>query len=64
MEEKLRTEILHQLRKVDDQNAPHLFNLIQTEAGYREVENRIIYMVAREHITPSACIPHIENELQ
>lgn len=64
MEEELRTEILRQLRKVDDQNAPHIFKLIQTEAGYREVENRIIYMVAQEHITPSACIPHIENELQ
>jgi len=63
MEHQLRTEIMSQLKRVTSMNAPNVWKLIQTEAGYRDMENRIIRMVATEGLTPSACIPHIENEL-
>jgi len=63
MEQQLRTEIMAQLKRVTSMNAPNVWKLIQTESGYRDMENRIIRMVATEGLTPSACIPHIENEL-
>jgi hypothetical protein len=63
MEQQLRSEIMTQLKRVTSQNAPNVWKLIQTESGYRDMENRIIRMVATEGLTPSACIPHIENEL-
>lgn len=62
-EQRLREEILAQLSKVTPSNAPKLHKLIQEESGYRETEQRIIGMVVREKLTPSACIPQIENEL-
>ncbi|MFP4060054.1 MAG: hypothetical protein ACLFUC_06185 [Bacteroidales bacterium] len=63
MEQQLRQEIFEQLSKVNASNAPNVFKLIQTESGYRNVEHRIINLVIRDRITPSACIPQIENEL-
>lgn len=63
IELQLRQEIFEQLSKVNANNAPNVFKLIQTESGYRNVENRIINLVIRDRITPSACIPQIENEL-
>jgi len=63
IEQQLRTEIMAQLKRVTTLNAPNVWNLIQTESGYRDMENRIIRMVAVEGLTPSASIPHIENEL-
>jgi hypothetical protein len=63
MEHELRSEIMAQLKRVTPHNAPNVWKLIQTESGYRDMENRIIRMVAVEGLTPSACIPHIENEL-
>jgi hypothetical protein len=63
MEQQLRAEIMAQLKRVTPQNAPSVWKLIQTESGYRDMESRIIRMVAVEGLTPSACIPHIENEL-
>jgi len=63
IEQRLRAEIMAQLKRVTTLNAPNVYKLIQTESGYRNMENRIIRMVAVEGLTPSACIPHIENEL-
>jgi hypothetical protein len=63
LEQQLRTEIQAQLKRVTTLNAPNVWKLIQTESGYRDMETRIIRMVATEGLTPSACIPHIENEL-
>lgn len=62
-EQQLRQEILTQLNRVTISNAPEVFELIQTESGYRNMEQRIINLVIRDRITPSACIPQIENEL-
>jgi hypothetical protein len=63
LEQQLRAEIMAQLKKVNTLNAPNVWQLIQSESGYRDMENRMIRMVAVEGLTPSACIPHIENEL-
>jgi hypothetical protein len=63
IEQQLRTEIMAQLKRVTSQNAPNVWKLIQTESGYRDMENSIVRMVAVEGLTPSACIPQIENEL-
>lgn len=63
VEQQLRKEILLQLSRVNPDNAPKVYQLIQTECGYRDMEQRIIGMVVRDRITPSACIPQIENEL-
>ena len=63
LENQLRAEIMAQLRRVTTLNAPNVWKLLQSESGYRDMENRIVRMVAVEGLTPSACIPHIENEL-
>ena len=63
MQQQLRMEILAQLKKVTPYNAPNVWKTIQTVGGYRNMESRVIQMVAIEGITPSAAIPHIENEL-
>ncbi len=63
IEQQLRHEIFEQLSNVTVSNAPKVFRLIQSESGYRNVEQRIINLVIRDRITPSACIPQIENEL-
>lgn len=63
IEQQLRQEIFEQLSKVNFSNAPKVFRLIQTESGYRNIEQRIINLVIRDRITPSASIPQIENEL-
>jgi DNA repair protein RadC len=62
-ETQLRQEIFDQLSRVTSKNAPKIHKMIQTESGYRNVEQRIITMVVRDKITPSACIPQVENEL-
>lgn len=63
VEERLRQEIFWQLGLVTKDNAPKIYQLLQTEAGYSNLEQQIINMVVRDKLTPSACIPHIENEL-
>lgn len=63
IEKKLREEIFFQLSKVNKTNAAHIHKLLQTESGYQMIEQRIIDLVIRERITPSAAIPQIETEL-
>jgi hypothetical protein len=63
VEQLLRQEIYEQLLKVNMNNTPKVHKLIQNESGYQNVEQRIINLVIRDRITPSASIPQIENEL-
>ena len=63
IEQQLRKEIFEQLSSVTSINAPNVYRMIQTESGYRNIEQRIINLVIWDRITPSACIPQIENEL-
>jgi len=62
-EQELRHEIIHQLSKVSNKNAPKMHKKLLSKEGYTEIEAKIILMVANEGLTPSACIPHIESEL-
>lgn len=59
----LRNEILAQLKKVNKNNAPGIFALLNEPNGYLTVESRIIDMVIADSITPSACIAHLESEM-
>lgn len=59
----LRTAILYELKKVNQKNAPKIYEKIKTDDGYKWIEQRIINMVIIDGITPSACIPQIEAEL-
>ena len=58
----LRAEILKQLKKVTSANAPRAYERIQAQEGYADLEKLIIKEVLKSGLTPSACIPHIENE--
>jgi DNA repair protein RadC len=62
-EQQLRAEIYNQLKRVKASNAPNVFEKILSQSGYREIEQRIIYLVIHDRITPSAAVPQIENEL-
>ena len=59
---ELRAEILQQLKKATPANAPKVHERIQTQEGYADLEKLIIKEVLKSGLTPSACIPHIENE--
>ena len=63
IEQQLRKEVHNQLLKVTSSNAPNVYRLLQTPGGYANMEQRAINLVIRDKITPSACIPQIENEL-
>ncbi|PTX60233.1 hypothetical protein C8N46_107240 [Kordia periserrulae] len=60
---QLRTHIKNALTEVNSQNAPNVYTAIADEQGYKNIEQRIIEMMARENLTASACIVHIENSL-
>jgi len=63
IENQLRNEIYEQLKQVRKEACPNIYERIQTESGYMQIESMIINMVINDHITPSACIPQIESEL-
>lgn len=58
-----RDNIAKVLSKVTERSAPNVYEAIQTEEGYREVETEIIRMVAEECLTISGTIPHINEAL-
>ena len=62
-EDLLRKEIALQLKKVNIKNTPRIYQKLKEKEGYTGIESRIIKMVIRDGITPSACIPYIEIEL-
>lgn len=59
----VRNDIKNALQQVTKTNAPMVYNAIQTELGYKNLEDRIINMMIDDNMTASACIPHLENEL-
>ena len=61
--EQIRNEIKEQLSKVNKSNAPKLYEVIQTENGYKGIEEKIIKMMIQNNFTVSSCIPHLENTL-
>jgi len=63
VENQLRTAIFEALKKVTPENSPKVWKELQTKSGYKFIENKIIYMVINDHITPDACVPQIEVEM-
>ena len=63
VENQLRSAIYEALKNVTRENSPKVWKEIQTKAGYSYIENKIIYMVINDHITPDACVPQIEVEM-
>jgi len=64
MEQELRLEILKQLRKVTKANSPNIWQEIQTQSGYRRMEEKIIREMMHKQLIPAAIIPQIESELE
>ena len=60
---KLRENIKAALATVTAANSPTIYKLIQTELGYKNVEERIINKMIHNNFSASACIPHLEREL-
>jgi hypothetical protein len=64
MEQKLREEILKQLKKVTQANAPNLFAMMQSPQGYEQTEQMVIRKVLHEQMVPAAVIPMLESEME
>lgn len=59
----LRIDIAKALKTVTEKNAPRVFEAIQTELGYKNIEDKMINMMLDNNMTASAVIPHLDNEL-
>ena len=60
---QLRENIKTALTTVTPTNSPTIYKLIQTELGYKNVEEMIIIKMIQNNFSASACIPHLEREL-
>ena len=60
---RLREEILTQLKRVTEANAPNLFEMMQSPQGYEQVEQLVIDKVLHDQMVPAAVIPLLETEL-
>ncbi len=60
---QLRENIKTALATVTPANSPTIYKLIQTESGYKNVEEMIITKMIQNNFSASACIPHLEREL-
>lgn len=63
LENKLRSKIKQELDKVTKYNMPKIYAVIQTETGYKTVENDIITMMVKNNYTASGCIPQLERTM-
>ena len=61
---QLREEILKQLKRVTEANAPNLFAMVNYKNGYNKVEEMVIRKVIHDQMVPAAVIPLIEQELE
>ena len=57
----LRKTIKKALDGVTKDNAPNVYAAIQTENGYKTIEDMIINMMIDNNFTASGCIPQIEE---
>ena len=64
VETKLREEILKQLKRVTEANAPNLYELLHSLEGYAKAEEMVIRKVIHDQMIPAAVIPLIEQELE
>jgi predicted Ser/Thr protein kinase len=63
LEKKLREKIKLELEKVTAINMPSVYALIQTQSGYKKVENDIITMMVKNGYSAGGCIPNLERIL-
>lgn len=61
-EQKLRDNIMSELRKLTATNSPALFKMIQTADGYKQLEKTIIEKVINDNMPPIAVIPQLESD--
>ncbi len=64
LEQKLRDEILKQLKRVTEANAPNLYAMMQSPKGYEQVEQIVFHKVLHDQMVPAAVIPLLESEYQ
>lgn len=64
LEQKLREEILKQLKKVTGANSPNLFAMMQSPQGYEQAEQMVILKVLHDQMVPAAVIPMLESEME
>lgn len=58
----LRLEVLSELKKVTEANAPHLFALVNCKNGYSKAEQMVIRKVLHDGLVPASVIPLLEME--
>lgn len=60
---QLRNDIAKVLKTVTAKSMPRIYEAIQTELGYKNIEDKMINMMLDNNMTASAVVPHLENEL-
>ncbi len=63
LQNQIRQAIYEQLKSIDKEMCPNVYERIQTKAGYAQVESEIIGMMAHDFITPGACVAQLESEM-
>jgi hypothetical protein len=63
IEQQIRAGIATVLQKVTKANSPKVYEAIQTEQGYKAIEEMIINKLVDYRFSISGCIPHIEREM-
>jgi UDP:flavonoid glycosyltransferase YjiC (YdhE family) len=64
IEQQIRAGIKDVLAtKVTKANSPKVYEAIQTEQGYKAIEEIIINKLVSYGFSISGCIPHIEREM-
>lgn len=61
MKKKVRDQIFSELKRVTPKMAGSVFNAIQTEHGYKMVEEMIIRMMINEQFKISSCISPVNS---
>lgn len=59
----LRKAIKSALSKVSKKNAPMIYDAIQTENGYKNMEDRMVHIMIDNDLTASESVPHLESTL-
>lgn len=61
MEKQVRDQIYSHLKELNTKDAPNVSTAISTKEGYKEVEEKIIRLMATERMTISAAIGVLER---
>lgn len=61
---KLRNRVMQALKAVTAANSPNVYAQIQSERGYKQMEELVLERVLRDNRIPEAIIPQIEMQWQ